>query len=123
MNNKSFKIKAREMPNFSKIVPKQIESNRELTVPQGFELASERLHREAQQLKREKLELQQLMEQKKRKFKSKPLPDYESLELTVMPSAKPSTIAMKPVFASDKLTKKAVKVAVKKDDGPKDFQF
>ena len=63
------------------------------------------------------------MEQKKRKFKSKPLPDYESLELTVMPSAKPSTIAMKPVFASDKLTKKAVKVAVKKDDGPKDFQF
>ena len=58
MNNKGFKIKARDMPNFSRIVPKQIESNRELTVPQGFELAGERLHREAQQLKREKLELQ-----------------------------------------------------------------
>ena len=33
VKDKFFKIKAREMPNFSKIVPKQIESNRELTVP------------------------------------------------------------------------------------------
>ena len=63
------------------------------------------------------------MEQQKRQFKSKPIPDYQNLEMTVMPSAKPSTIAVNPAFASDKLPKKAVKVPVKQDDGPKDFIF
>ena len=50
------------MPDFTKNVPKPIESSRDLTVPEGFELASEKRHREAQELKREKLEFQQLME-------------------------------------------------------------
>ena len=48
-------IKAREMPDFSKNVLKPIESNRDLTVPEGFELASVKRHREALALKTEKL--------------------------------------------------------------------
>ena len=112
------------MPDFSKIVPKQIESSRELTVPEGFEFtSSERRHREALELKREKLELQALIDENKRQFKSKPLPDYESLEMCVMPSSKQSTVAVKPAFASDHLPKKAVKTPVKNDDGAKDFKF
>ena len=37
-------IKAREMPNFNKIEFKPAKNNRDLTVPQGFELASLRRH-------------------------------------------------------------------------------
>ena len=36
------KLHAREMPDFSKFRAKQIESQRDLTVPEGFELESEK---------------------------------------------------------------------------------
>ena len=36
------KLQAREMPDFSKFKTKQVESRKELTVPQGFELESEK---------------------------------------------------------------------------------
>ena len=85
-----------------------------MTVPECFELASQRRHREAVELKQEKLKLQELMEQKKREFKAKQVPDYENLEMCVMPSAKPTTVAMKPAFASDYLTKKGVHMPEKK---------
>ena len=37
-------IKAREMPDFNKVNFKPIKDNGELTVPEGFELASLRRH-------------------------------------------------------------------------------
>ena len=63
-------------------------------------------------------------EQSARYFKSKAMPDYEAKQLCVMPSNKPSTVAVKPNFASDKLPKREVKQATpKKSDSPKQFVF
>lgn len=45
-----------------------------------------------------------------RYFKSKMMPDYETQQICIMPSDKPSTLAMKPKFASDSLPKKELKI-------------
>ena len=114
------------MPDFSKIALKPIESNKKLTMPEGFELASQTRHKQAVDLQREKVKLQLQKEQLKRQFKSKPLPDYERMEMCIMPSEKPSTVAMKPAFASDRLPKKIVKNLPVQDNGtssPADFKF
>ena len=114
------------MPDFSKGGLKPIESNKMLTMPEGFELASETRHKQAIDLQREKVKLELYKEQLKRQFKSKPLPDYERMEMCIMPSEKPSTVAMKPAFASDHLPKKVVKNPPVQDNGknsPEDFKF
>ena len=59
-----------------------------------------------------------------RYFKSKAMPDYEANQMCIMPSDKPSTVAVKPKFASDALTKKETKLPTpKKSDSPKQFVF
>ena len=46
---------------------------------------------------------------KRRMFKANPMPDYEKLKIEVMPSDKPITQPIRPVFYSDLITKKAEK--------------
>ena len=63
-------------------------------------------------------------EQRLRQFRSKAMPDYEQLKISIMPSDKPSTVPVKPTFASDKLPKREPKLpSPKKSDSPKDFVF
>ena len=81
------------MPDFSKFKAKQIESQKDLTVPEGFELESEKRRKQALSLRQEKQLLQEKEENSKRLFKSKPLPDFEQKDFTVMPSRKPITVA------------------------------
>ena len=56
-----------------------------------------------------KQELEVQKGDERRKFVAQPLPDYEKMALDVMPSSRPTTVAMKPVFASDSLPKKQPK--------------
>ena len=118
-------LKAREMPNFNKIAFKPAKNSRDLTVPQGFELASLRRHEVARQQIEAKLQLEDEYDQQLRQFKSRAVPDYEAQELMVMPSDKPITVPVKPSFASDALPKKEViKIATpKQSDSPRDFVF
>ena len=72
------KIHAREMPDFSKHKTKQIESKKQLTVPEGFALESEKRRKQALSVREERLMTQEKELIEKRKFKSKPLPDFEA---------------------------------------------
>ena len=52
------------------------------------------------------------------------MPDYDSLHLNIMPSDKPSTVAVQPQFASNALPKKDLKpISPKKSDSPQPFVF
>ena len=55
-------IKAREMPDFSRIQFKPIKDSGELTIPEGFNLASLRRHTVAQEQLAERLEKQEVSE-------------------------------------------------------------
>ena len=66
------------MPDFSKHKTKQIESKKQLTVPEGFELESEKRRKQALSVREERLMTQEKELIEKRKFKSKPLPDFEA---------------------------------------------
>ena len=66
------------MPDFSKHKTKQIESKKLLTVPEGFELESEKRRKQALSVREERLKTQEKELIEKRKFKSKPLPDFEA---------------------------------------------
>ena len=55
-------IKAREMPNFNKIAFKPAKNNRDLTVPQGFELASLERHEVARQQMEAKLQQEEYLD-------------------------------------------------------------
>jgi len=67
------------MPDFTKCSFKPVKTNKDLTVPQGFELASLRRHEVARMQLESKLEQEVAMEQQMREFKSKAVPDYEAL--------------------------------------------
>ena len=117
-------IKAREMPDFSKKPFQPIKDSGELTIPEGFDLASLKRHAKARDLLESKLAHLASEENNARYFRSKAMPDYEAQQICIMPSDKPSTVAIKPKFASDCLPKKAVKVASpKKTTSPKHFVF
>ena len=88
------KIHAKEMPDFSKYRAKQIESKKQLTVPEGFELASEKRRKQARCVREERLMALERELSEKRQFKSKPLPDFKAQDFTVMPSQKPITVAI-----------------------------
>ena len=111
------------MPDFSKFKAKQVESQKDLTVPEGFELESEKRRKQALSLRQEKQLLQEKEENSKRLFKSKPLPDFEQKDFTVMPSKKPITVAIQPHFSSDTLPKREIPVSRKGKNSPKDFVF
>ena len=52
------------------------------------------------------------------------MPNFDELAPCIMPSDKPSTVAVKPDFASDKLPKREKKQTTpKSNDSPKDFVF
>ena len=55
-------IKARDMPDFSKIPFKPIKDSGELTVPEGFDLASLKRREKAKEQLKEKLDLQLFLE-------------------------------------------------------------
>jgi len=110
------------MPDFNKLAFKPIKDSKELTIPEEFELASLKRHAMARQLLYEKVSKETEDEQKLRYFKSKAVPDYESLLPCIMPSDKPLTVPVKPVFASDSLPKKPMKLPPPAF-GPKDFVF
>ena len=71
-------------------------------------------------MKREHEELERL-----RQFKAQPIPDYEKLKIDIMPSDKPLTQSLRPVFHADFLPPAARKSVdpVKKDDPYPDFKF
>lgn len=110
------------MPDFNKLAFKPIKDSKELTIPEGFDLMSLKRHEMAKQHQQAKLLREAEEEQRMRKFKSKAVPDYESLQLCIMPSDKPITVAVKPVFASDSLPKKPIALPTPAT-GPKDFVF
>ena len=52
------------------------------------------------------------------------MPDYDSQQMCIMPSDKPSTVPVEPQFASNTLPKKEVKpISPKKSDSPQPFVF
>ena len=93
------KIKAREMPDFSKTAFKPMLGQIEPTVPSSFDLASEIRHQQAMEQQKTKLMQMEKEEQEKRNFKAKELPDFEAPK--IMPSQKPITVAIQPAFASN----------------------
>lgn len=95
-------------------------------MPHEFELASLRRHEVARQQLEAKLQREAQLDHDQRYFRAQEVPDYEARELCIMPSDKPSTVAVKPNFASDTLLKKEAKVPTPKhqnQDSYKDFTF
>ena len=112
------------MPDFSKKPFQPIKDSGELTIPEGFDLASLKRHAKARGLLQDKLAQMASEEHSARFFRSKAMPDYEAKQICIMPSDKPSTVALNPKFASDSLPKKAVKVVTpKKSSSPRHFVF
>lgn len=116
-------FKARDMPDFSRGAFKPIKDSGELTIPEGFALKSLERHNSAKRQQHEKLEQQKKEMVQAREFKSHAMPDYESKQLCIMPSGKPSTVAVRPDFASDALPKREVKISPKRSDSPRQFVF
>lgn len=98
-------------------------SDRDLTEPTGFVLASEKRREKAEQIRLMKIESERDEEEKRRQFKAQAKPDYEKLQINVMPSARPITVPQKPNFASDKLLKKDRPSTEPKLEGTNDFKF
>lgn len=81
-------------------------------------------HQVAREQLEAKLALACRVETKQRQFQSNAMPNFEEKAPCIMPSDKPSTVAIKPSFASDKLPKKEKKVSPPKSTGSaKDFIF
>ena len=72
-------IKAREMPNFTKIQMKPKKSNVELTEPTGFMLESEKRRIKAEAERFIRMESERDQEERRRKFKAQQVPDYEKM--------------------------------------------
>lgn len=61
-----------------------------------------------------------------RNFKAQPLPDYDKLKMEIMPSDKPLTQSLRPVFHADFLpppARKSVEPMAKEEDPYPDFKF
>ena len=112
------------MPDFKKNSFKPAPAQKDLTIPLEFELASIRRHELARQQLEAKLQREVQLDQEQRCFRAQEVPDYEALEMCIMPSDKPSTVAVKPKFASDALpTKKVAAPQMIESNSPKDFVF
>ena len=110
------------MPDFSKKKFQPIKDSGELTIPQEFALQSLKRHAKARNELESRLAQMVSQESSARQFKSKAMPDYDSKQLYIMPSDKPSTVAIQPNFASDALRKKLPahsSSAAKATDSPK----
>lgn len=117
------------MPDFSKLHAAQTKPRKSVepivTKTKAFNFNVDKRGEEHRREFQEKLQKEEEELRNMRKFKAQPLPDYEKLKIDIMPSDKPLTQSLRPVFHADFLPAPARKSVepTKKDDPYPDFKF
>ena len=99
----------------------------QVTKPIGFSFKIDQRGADHQKELQEKLKKEQEEVERQRNFKARDVPDYEKLRVEIMPSDKPITQSLRPVFHADFLTppvysRKSMEPTKKEGELP-DFKF